>query len=227
MKQLKQAESEADVVNLAYLVGVMLGDGGVYGNYYTVFCRDPNLDFVNFVAKTVEELFGIRPNLRRAGLKQYIVSTNVRSVHDFMLRIGFPKGRKLVNAEIPPLFWEDIYVVKGLFDSEGYCGMDIQVHHGKEYKYPYAGIDIIARPIVVQTHRILQRHGVLCAYHMKEPHAWGKHRQWRLVVKGWKNVLKFSEKVGFRHPDKARRLGEILEEGGILRDHTPRTPKEG
>jgi hypothetical protein len=211
-------------VNLAYIIGVMLGDGGVYGNYYTVFCRDPNLEFVEFIARTVEELFGIKPNVRRASTKYYLVSTNVRWVHDFFLRIGFPKGRKLTNASIPPLYRNDLDVVKGLFDSEGYCGIDYQRHGEKTYAYPYVGIDMIARPVIMQAMDLLSQHGIQCSHQRKTPRAWGKHYQWRLVVKGWENVKLFSELIGFRHPEKSRRLLEILTEGGILRDHTPRAP---
>lgn len=210
-------------MNLAYLVGVMLGDGGVYGNYYTVFCRDPNLEFVNLIAATVEELFGVKPNIRRASKSHYIVSTNVRMVHDFLLRIGFPKGRKLVSAQIPKLFKHDIDVVKGLFDSEGYCGIDVQTHCDRQYRYPYVSIDMVAKKVLVEAHHILRLNEIPSTYHREKPHALGKHYQWRLTVKGWDNVEKFSEKVGFRHPEKAEKLRKILVEGGILRDHTPRT----
>ncbi len=211
-------------MNLAYLIGVMLGDGGVYGNYYTVFCRDPNPEFVNFIARTVQELFGINPHVRRASTKYYLVSTNVKWVHDFFLRIGFPKGRKLTSAEIPPLYRNDLDVVKGLFDSEGYCGIDLQRHGDRTYAYPYVGIDMIARPVIRQARELLLQHGIRCSHQRKRPRAWGKHYQWRLVVKGWEEVAAFAEEVGFRHPDRSRRLQQILVEGGILRDHTPRAP---
>ncbi|MDW8001041.1 MAG: LAGLIDADG family homing endonuclease, partial [Candidatus Nitrosocaldus sp.] len=153
----------------------------------------------------------------------YVASTNVRWVHNFLLRIGFPKGRKLVNAEIPPLFRESLDVVRGLFDTEGYVGVDVQRHGEREYRYPYVGFDAIARPLVVQSHHILSANGIQSTYSLKRPHAWGKHQQWRLQVKGWENVELFREKVGFRHPVKAARIEQILREGGILRDHTPRT----
>lgn len=210
-------------MSLAYLIGVMLGDGGVYGNYYTVFCRDPNFEFANFIAATVEELFGVKPNIRRASKSLYIVSTNVRKVHDFLLRIGFPKGRKLVSAQIPELFKHDIDVVKGLFDSEGYCGIDVQTQGMKKFRYPYVSIDMVAKKVLVEAHHILQLNEISSTYNRKKPHTWGRHYQWRLTVMGWDNVEKFSEKVGFRHPEKAEKLRKILVEGGILRDHTPRT----
>ncbi len=210
-------------MSLAYLVGVMLGNGGVYGNYYTVFCRDPNLEFINFIASMVEELFGVKPDIRRASKNQYVVSTNAKKVHDFLLKTGFPKGRKPINAQIPELFRHDIDVVKGLFDSEGYCGMDIQTKREKQHHHPFVGIEMLAKKVVVQAHHILQLNGVESVYRRGKPYAWGKHYQWRLTVEGRDNVEKFSEKVGFRHPEKAEKLRRILVEGGILRDHTPRT----
>jgi hypothetical protein len=83
---------------------------------------------------------------------------------------------------------------------------------------------MIARPVIMQAMDLLRKHGIQCSHQRKTPRAWGKHYQWRLVVKGWENVKLFSELIGFRHPERSRRLLEILTEGGILRDHTPRAP---
>ncbi|MDW8001044.1 MAG: LAGLIDADG family homing endonuclease, partial [Candidatus Nitrosocaldus sp.] len=125
--------------------------------------------------------------------------------------------------EIPLLFRDSVDVVRGLFDAEGHVGIDTQRHGDKQYRYPYACLDMIAKPVVIQSHHILSAHSIQSSYHRKQPHSWGKHPQWRLLVKGRENMEKFKEQIGFRHPAKAKRLEEILSEGGILRDHTPRT----
>lgn len=197
-------------MNLSYLIGVMLGDGGVYGNTYVVFCRDPNREFAEYIAALVRELFGIEPRIRLATSRHYLVSTNNRKVHDFFVKLGFPKGRKLTNAMVPRGFERDIDVLKGLFDSEGYCGVDRQVHGGRTYEYPYVGIEMISKPLIKLASMRLDELDIRNSYRRKKPHAWGKHFLWRLTIKGREHVEAFRMKVGFRHPDKSRKLEEIL-----------------
>lgn len=204
-------------MSLAYLVGVMLGDGGVYGNTYTVFCRDGDKRFVQWCAERVREIFGIQPRIHKAAPNCWAVSTNRAEIHQFMCKLGYPKGRKSTAARIPEIFLRSrsdrIDVVKGLFDAEGYCGIDRQKHGNKVYRYPYVGIDMIAKPVIKEVRKILGELGISCSLQVKKPRAWGKNPQWSLVVKGHGGVAEFEKKVGFRHPAKSARLEELVEGG--------------
>lgn len=201
-------------MSLAYIVGVMLGDGGIYGKSYTVFCRDREREFVEFCAGKVREVFGIHPRIHRAAPNCWAATTNRRSVHRFLETVGYPKGRKLTNAKIPAMFLasekDRIEVIRGLFDAEGYCGIDRQEHGERFYEYPYVGIDMIAKPVIMEVKRILSELGIECSVSLKRPRAWGKHPQWSLVIKGRERVRKFAELIGFRHPVKSARLKEIV-----------------
>lgn len=203
---------------MAYLVGVMLGDGGVYGKTYTVFCRDRDLEFVESIAALVEKLFKIKPNIRKAAPNCYIASTNKKSIHQFFVENGFPKGRKLINARIPKIFLKNlddrIAVIRGLFDAEGYCGIDRQRHGDLEYEYPYIGLDMISGPLVKEIQVILSELEIESNVAMKKVRGWGRHPQWSLVIKGESRIEKFRQKVGFQHPAKVKRLDAILERGG-------------
>jgi hypothetical protein len=207
----------------------MLGDGGVYGNTYTVFCRDRERKFVEQCAEKVKDLFNIQPKIHRVAPNCWAASTNRRDVHQFMCKIGYPKGRKLITARIPAIFMKTksdrIDVAKGLFDAEGYCGIDRQKHGNEIYEYPYVGIDMIAKPVIKELHEILGELGIDGAIQMKKPHAWGKHPQWSIIIKGKDKVQRFAQAIGFRHPIKSARLKEI--ERGILRDHTLGVPSKG
>ena len=199
---------------IAYLVGVMLGDGGVYGNTYVVFCRDRNLQFVQMVAEHVEKTFKFRPNIRRAAPNCYMASSNRKDVHDVFVRMGFPKGRKLVNTRIPEIFRkkpkENLDVVRGLFDAEGYCGIDRQKHGEQEYGYPYVGLDTISKPLIEEAESILKRLEIECNVSVKAPRGWGKNPRWSLIIKGKPRVEKFREIIGFRHPMKIEKLETIM-----------------
>jgi intein/homing endonuclease len=199
---------------LAYIVGLMLGDGGVYGNSYTVFCRDREKEFVHWCAEKVEDVFKVQPNIHRVAPNCWAASTNRRDVHKRLCEIGFPKGRKLTTAEIPAIFLkmegDRIDVVKGLFDAEGYCGIDRQRHGNRVYEYAYVGIDMIAKPVIREAQKILRELGIEGKVQMKKPRAWGRNPQWSIIIKGNDRVRKFAAKIGFRHPVKSAKLREII-----------------
>lgn len=203
-------------MGLAYLLGVMLGDGGIYGKSYTVFCRDREKKFAEDIARIVEELFHIKPRVRKISPNCWMVSTNHRKVHKFFERLQYPKGRKLVTLDIPSMFLQDklkVEVVQGLFDAEGYCGLDIQRHGEKTYVYPYVGIDMIAKPLIKRVQGILGGLGIESSVNVKRLRAWGKNPQFSLVIKGMERVKKFKELIGFRHPEKAKKLKRLVEGG--------------
>lgn len=214
--------------SLAYLVGVMLGDGGVYGSSYTVFCRDGSEEFVKMVAERVERIFGFKPRISRASPNRWVASTNRRDVHDFLIELGYPKGRKLTTLRIPRMFAVDagsrLEVAKGLFDAEGYCGADREVHGGRAYAHPYVGIDMIAKPLIKQLQEILEQLGIESTVWVKKPRAWGKNPQFSLVIKGLERVQKFRETVGFRHPEKMKKLDGLVK-GDPQRPYARRTGK--
>lgn len=214
---------------LAYLIGVMLGDGGVYGNTYTVFCIDESKEFAEVIADVVRRIFNFEPRLRRCSPNCWIVSTNRKDVHDFLIRIGYPKGRKLTNLRIPNIFAEKkalrLEVAKGLFDAEGYCGIDKQKHGEKKYCYPYIGIDMIAKPLIRQLRGVLLEEGIESVIFTKKPRGWGKHPQYSLVIKGFDGVRKFRDVIGFRHPEKKEKLERLFEGGSS--ETIRQAPEEG
>lgn len=205
------------MVSLAYLIGVMLGDGGVYGRSYTVFCKDRNRSFVETIAGMAEKIFGVEPRIRRASPNCWMASTNHKEVHRVLIKLGYPKGRKLTNLSIPPRFVEDpkdrMEILRGLFDAEGYCGLDIQRHGEKIYEYPYVGIDMIARPLLKQVQGMLRDLGIESSVSVKRPRARGRNPQLSLVIKGTERVRRFADLIGFRHPEKSEKLRRLVEGG--------------
>lgn len=201
-------------MTLAYLIGLMLGDGGLYGKSYTVFCRDMDEAFVRQCTEIVRQLLGFEPRIKKLSPNCFVLSTNRKDIHKFFCDIGFPKGRKLTTSHIPSIALKTendrIDVVGGLFDAEGYCGIDRQRHYGRIYSYPYVGIDMISGPIVAKVSSMLKELGIEHSMRVKKARAWGKHPQYIIVIKGREQVEKFGRSIGFRHPVKAKKLKDIL-----------------
>jgi hypothetical protein len=205
------------LVSLAYVVGVMLGSGGVYGRSYTVFCRDRNRSFVEAVAEMAGKIFGVKPRVRRASPNCWMASTNQKEVHGVLVKLGYPRGRKLTNLSIPPGFVGDpedrMEVLKGLFDAEGYCGLDVQRHGEEIREHPYVGIDTIARPLLKQVRRMLEDLGIESSVSVKRPRARGRNPQLSLLIRGREGVRRFADLIGFRHPEKSEELRRLVEGG--------------
>lgn len=199
---------------MEYLMGVMLGDGGIYGKYYTVFCRDPDPGFSAKIAKLVSELLGIKPKIKR-GNSQYVVYTCRKRIHDGLISLGMPKGRKLTSTRIPKFLLNDLEskreLVRGLMDAEGSVFLDVQKHGGRIYIYPVVSLDMIAKPILAQLRQILLEFGIHSNLYRRSPRAWGKHPQWRIQIKGEDQVSRFAQLIGFGHSQKAAKLAQILE----------------
>ena len=202
---------------LAYLVGVMLGDGGIYGKSYSVFSRDKNKEFCEYISKLVEITTGYKPNVVRVG-GCWRTHSKIKPLQEKFLNLGVKKGKKLTTTEIPSWILEKkelkIAFLQGIYDAEGYISIDRQKHNDKEYIYPLVGIDMISKKLVKQILEILSELSIKSKIEKCFPHG-GKKQKLRVITKGWDEVKKFNSIIGFRHPEKKEKID------GILRDHTP------
>lgn len=206
--------------NLAYIVGVMIGDGGIYGKSYVVFARDKNKDFCEYISKLVENTTKYKPKIVRVG-GAWRTHLNNKEALNYFLQLGVQKGRKLTTLTIPEWIRDKdlkIAFLQGIYDAEGYVTIDKQTHNKKVYEYPLVGIDMIGKKIVTQIANFLSELSIRATVQQCALHGFGKRIQWRVTTKGWDEVKKFSSIVGFRHPERKEKLTKMV---GLLRGHTP------
>jgi DNA-binding transcriptional regulator WhiA len=198
---------------LAYLIGVMLGDGGIYGKSYIVFSRDKNKEFCEYVSNIVNETIEYKPKIARVG-KCWRVYLNNKELLQKFFNLGVPKGRKLTTTEIPQWILEKkelkISFLQGIYDAEGYVSIDRQKHGEKEYIYPLVGIDMISKKLTTQIAEILSELSIRCRVEKAFLHGFGKKQQWKVIVKGWEEVKKFNSMIGFRHHERKEKIEKIL-----------------
>lgn len=122
--------------DVAYLIGVMLGDGSVMtpikrkkGGYYWKIQVTSNKDYSDVVYNLLQKIFKCRPSIFRDKRKKdcWYVSLHSKKVHNYFTgAIGIPAGKKTGNMP-----WLENCCVKrkifrhflaGLIDTDGYVG---------------------------------------------------------------------------------------------------------
>lgn len=200
---------------ITYLLGLMLGDGGIYDNNYTVFVDDSCKTFVKQITEIASEKLGAEIHMSQHSANSWRASSNLTSVWNYFSTLGVPKGRKSKRVSIPSWVFQEkmenkLSVVQGLFDAEGYVGIDKQRHGDKTYRYPYIGIDMTSKNIVNQIASILRENDISVSINQRPPRGWSKRTQWRIVVKGERRVSNLVKAVGFKHPQKVNNLEKAI-----------------
>lgn len=107
------------------LVGIMLGDGGIYQNNVTVTLHRDEREYQNYVKKLFQNVFGITPrvyeNNQGRSTRLYLYN---KEIVEIFLRYGLQRGDKVSNnARIPEwVFGKSEYMVsclRGLIDTDG------------------------------------------------------------------------------------------------------------
>lgn len=115
---------------LAELIGMILGDGGMNNEYQVVITLHKIHDrkYAEFVRRLVEELFSVKPAVYvgRSGRRKMVVdvvSTGINIV-EFLLSKGLSKGNKVKHQVDVPLWIKrrldfSISCLRGLIDTDG------------------------------------------------------------------------------------------------------------
>lgn len=129
--------------NLAELIGAFIGDGfiGKYNSHYHVeFIGNSNFDseYFDFLSKIITDNFNVKPRIK---IKENTIRMIVtyKELYFFFHNLGFNTGIKNDKVFIPTNLYRsqlNKYVIRGLFDTDGYLFIDKR----KIYKNPYVRI---------------------------------------------------------------------------------------
>lgn len=130
---------------LAEFFGVMMGDGGINNKWQANITVNAVADaaYADYIVRLIEELFCIKPVLRRRKDKQaLVISISSTSVVDFLIANGFPSGNKLkAGLAIPRWVLRNrkyrVACVRGLVDTDG-C-LYVHTHRVAEKIYKNIG----------------------------------------------------------------------------------------
>jgi len=137
----KPIKIPAQSLELAELVGILLGDGHitntqviVYGNLVT------EVEYSRFVASLFEHLFGITASVKRGKGNTSMVIVSAVALVEYLDSIGLGRGDKIARQVSVPswIFNERAYIracVRGLMDTDGSVYPETKVYQEREYRY--------------------------------------------------------------------------------------------
>lgn len=204
---------------LAYFVGLVAGDGSVSKAGWGVAIRfsNKNPEMRRKFAELAKELFGVEVTER---MKDRVPSLRFHSkvVAHLLEKLGVPLSPKSDKLDLPnELFMSPERVlasyIRGLFDCDGTVVI-------RERGSSYVEFDTTSEKLARKLQLTLLRFGIISHLRRRKRAGYtstfrdrkitSRHDRWELKIYG-ENVLKFAAKIGFEHPEKARKLDALVE----------------
>ncbi len=140
-KEIKYPERTKE---LAELIGIMLGDGGLPGKHqFTIsFNYETDSEYAEYICRLIISLFGISSYIhRRKNSRGADIVVNSTNLVEFLLKEGLVAGNKVRNqVDVPDWIYEKmeyrIACMRGLMDTDGSVYLHKYISGGKVYTYP-------------------------------------------------------------------------------------------
>jgi len=153
---------------LAEFIGIMIGDGSVTPYHVAVTLNaEDDKEYVEYVAKLVENLFHIQPHLYKREAQNTINIVVTRKLASLFLQdLGLPVGDKVrSNTSIPNWILDNkIYAracARGLMDTDGSVFMHSYTSKGKRYVYKKLSFTSAVPKLILQMRDVLKENNIV------------------------------------------------------------------
>lgn len=185
--------------NIMELFGIVIGDGSIKEKSPSIRVVNADKDIIDFVTKTFEKEFNLRPSIRKAGHSKICkeISANSRIIVDFFKYYGIA-GTTYTKRIPEALFFrsekEIGALLRGLFDTDG------SIHINNNGK-PIISISFCNEKLMNDILLLLAKIGIVGKFNKNQGNNKGK-----IIITGKRNLEIFKKKVGFRIKRKAEKL---------------------
>ncbi|MCX6815470.1 MAG: LAGLIDADG family homing endonuclease [Candidatus Aenigmarchaeota archaeon] len=235
--KIKKVKVPNKVTNdLAYLCGVLAGDGSIqiqlHKHNYIVKCvgnpKDEQEFYEKILKPLIHDLFNLDIKMKYFdGNRSYGFVFTSKSIVLFLTKIiGLPSGRK-DNLEIPKIFMKNKVLTKnfiqGFYDTDG-C-LSLKKRYRNENYYPVVTVVCKSENIIKQISNFLVNNGLtVCKYKRKyfDKRVNKTEITHEVTVYGHYKLLKWIKIIGFRHPKHLKKFAlwqernkERIAEGGV------------
>ena len=198
---------------LAYLVGLIGGDGCIYVSRYehSVHIVDECLEFhETVIAPFFEECFKIRPIVSpmktHLGRITYRTRLRSREVAEFLVGLGIPAGAKTFSVRTPKWILEGdekilISYVRGWMDAEGCVTRLLLRRKKRDYIYPKISMQVANAAIRDEICSILDKFAIRFS-------KWNSGNMHGFAITGFENAKRYMKVVGFNHPNQLTAWGQ-------------------
>lgn len=190
---------------LAEFIGIVLGDGGISDRQITITLhRVDDKEYAEFVVKTIEKLFGVKPGVHceKNALADDIVISRTGAV-EYLEELGLKRGSKMRNQiDIPKWIKEDkkflIACVRGLVDTDGSIFTHKYMSGGKRYAYKKLQFTSCSRPLARSVYGMLRDIGLKPGFYYKKD----------IKVENKADMKQYFSLVGSHNPKHLKRYKE-------------------
>ncbi len=194
-------------VELAELMGIILGDGGLSGNHQLTIAFNSKTDreYSEYLKRLLERLFTINSFVYcRKGNNGADLVISSSNLIDFLLKLGLVSGNKVKNqVDLPSWVNNKIEYqkacVRGLVDTDGSFYRHRYNSNGKEYTYLKLCFTNCSRPILDSVIKILKR------LHFKA-YLDGNH----VSIYSRSEVKRYFEEIGTHNPKHLNKIRNFL-----------------
>lgn len=191
-----------------YYAGVVASDGHIEPDNNRSVVASSNHEFITDVVEPVlEEQETQHSTFWDEGAGVYKVSINNDELWDTLTeKYNIPPGAKAESIEPPEVLTdeEELWVVRGWFDGEGWPEEMTKEYEDTEYHYPRVGFKVMSEPIRDWVAEELEERNIRVSTYDRQD---GSHGLW---INGYEECEKFDKEIGFRHPEQDRKLKELL-----------------
>jgi len=202
---------------LSYLIGLLLGDGSLAGNSlnktgnWNVSVYFDEMNHLKIYKKILEDIFEVKVKIYVKNGACYCAYFASKAVHWFLRNFfDLHNGYKADKIEIPKRITEtknaDLIAscIRGLFDSDGTVIVKRKV----------VSFSSTSEKIVNQVIFWLGKFGIAT-----KKYKWLKSKKYKMLftakIGSKSNILRFSQAIGFSHPEKKKKLYKICEQLSI------------
>lgn len=203
----KEIKYPTRCVELAELIGIILGDGGLSGNHQLVISFNSKTDkeYSEFLEKILRKLFLINCHIhlrKKSNGADIILSSS--NLIDFLLKQGLVAGNKIKNqVDIPKWIYDKVQYQKaclrGLIDTDGSLYYHRYNSNGKNYKYLKLCFTSRSRPLLKSVLKILKK--------LKfEAYLQGDH----VSIYSKAGIQKYFRDIGSHNPKHSNKIKDFL-----------------
>ncbi len=191
----------------AWLAGLVASDGHIEKDRNRVTIYSKNKQFIEKIKRKIEELVNESPYVEFTNNTYRIRITSHNLVKVLTERFNIPPGKKCDKISLPPIFQKKF--LEGFIDGDGSVHLIREKHRYKCRIYTYIVPEFSLR---VKSKKFLEGFVNFCKkrcvttskIYLK------KDGCYEVRVRGWKEFLKFIRIFHFSHPQKVKKIREIL-----------------
>ena len=206
--------------DIAYLAGLIAGDGDIYQNKNTAIIRFHNSDqeLLNKASKIIKDNFGLDAEIIDSSSRTSCIQIESVVVAEILEKLGIPSGEKSHRIDITPTLVSSgeecvKHFIKGLFDTDGYVSVP-------KSGSASVGLKTTSKSLAQKLILLLEWWGIVAKLRIRNRIGYKsmikgrtvetKRLQYQIEIRGIDNFKLFRDSIGFFKKQKQEKLNSLI-----------------